>query len=281
MSTADKMNYLLETKNQIKNAIVEKGVEVSEEDTFRSYATKIANIESGSTSSDDFYNLRTDNGTNGYGLFAYLPSAFQAKPEIINFIENLDTSNIIDMGYIFYNDSYLTNLDLSNWDVSKVINMTYMFGSCSRLVSLDLSTWRPNNVTNLSYFMYSTNNLETLNIEGWDTSKVTTVQGMFNSGPKLKIVHGIIDMINVTNLNYMFGVGGGCPVLETIYLKNLNKTGLDLTKTVKLSHESLMYLINNLVSTEISKTINLGATNLAKLTDEEKAIAVEAGWTLA
>ena len=43
----DKLNYLNETKNQIKNAIVEKGVEISETDTFRSYADKISNISAG------------------------------------------------------------------------------------------------------------------------------------------------------------------------------------------------------------------------------------------
>jgi len=41
----DKLTYLNGTKTAIKNAIVAKGVSVSENDTFRSYATKIGNIE--------------------------------------------------------------------------------------------------------------------------------------------------------------------------------------------------------------------------------------------
>lgn len=44
---ADKLNYLNTTKTNIKNAIIEKGVEVSDNDTFRSYATKIGEISSG------------------------------------------------------------------------------------------------------------------------------------------------------------------------------------------------------------------------------------------
>ena len=47
MATSDKLNYLVGTKNAIKDAIVEKGVEVSENDTFRSYADKIKSIEAG------------------------------------------------------------------------------------------------------------------------------------------------------------------------------------------------------------------------------------------
>lgn len=42
---AEKMNYLNTTKTNIKNAIIEKGVSVSDNDTFRSYASKIADIE--------------------------------------------------------------------------------------------------------------------------------------------------------------------------------------------------------------------------------------------
>lgn len=41
---ADKLDYLNTTKTNIKNAIIEKGVEVSDSDTFRSYATRISDI---------------------------------------------------------------------------------------------------------------------------------------------------------------------------------------------------------------------------------------------
>ena len=41
----DKLTYLNETKTAIKNAIVAKGVSVSANDTFRSYANKIGNIQ--------------------------------------------------------------------------------------------------------------------------------------------------------------------------------------------------------------------------------------------
>ena len=46
-TTAEKLNYLNETKKQIKQAIIDKGVDVTNDDTFRSYATKIGEIKSG------------------------------------------------------------------------------------------------------------------------------------------------------------------------------------------------------------------------------------------
>lgn len=52
MSVADKLDYLKETKEAIKSALIDKGVEVSNNDTFRSYAEKISNIPSGGESED-------------------------------------------------------------------------------------------------------------------------------------------------------------------------------------------------------------------------------------
>ena len=46
-TTADKLSYLIETKNAIKEALITMGVEVGSEDTFRSYADKILSIETG------------------------------------------------------------------------------------------------------------------------------------------------------------------------------------------------------------------------------------------
>ena len=48
-TTADKLNKIIATKSDIKNAIIEKGVDVSDSDVFSSYGDKIRNIKSGST----------------------------------------------------------------------------------------------------------------------------------------------------------------------------------------------------------------------------------------
>ncbi len=46
-TTSDKLTYLNGTKTAIKQAIIDKGVEVSDTDTFRSYAAKIGEIPTG------------------------------------------------------------------------------------------------------------------------------------------------------------------------------------------------------------------------------------------
>jgi hypothetical protein len=42
-TVADKLNYLNETKKEIKNVLTNKGIIVNDSDTFRSYPDKIAN----------------------------------------------------------------------------------------------------------------------------------------------------------------------------------------------------------------------------------------------
>ena len=61
---------------------------------------------------------------------------------------------------------------------------------------------------------------------------------------------------------------------------------IDISHLTQLDHSSLLVIINGLydyVSAGNSRTryIKLGATNLAKLSDEEKAIATSKGWTIA
>lgn len=43
----EKLNYLLQTKENIKQAIKGKGVDITDSDSFRSYAEKIGTIKAG------------------------------------------------------------------------------------------------------------------------------------------------------------------------------------------------------------------------------------------
>ena len=67
----DKLNKLAETKSAIKTAIVNKGVSISDTDTFASYASKIASISGGGSTP-----------TEGiYGVFIYDTNGNLTKPE--------------------------------------------------------------------------------------------------------------------------------------------------------------------------------------------------------
>ena len=66
----DKLNKLAETKSAIKTAIVNKGVAVSDSDTFASYADKITSISGGGTPTEGIY-----------GVFIYDTNGNLTKPE--------------------------------------------------------------------------------------------------------------------------------------------------------------------------------------------------------
>ena len=78
-----------------------------------------------------------------------MPSLFSGcKFEKLPDISQFDTSNVVDMSYMFRYCKNLKSLpDISNWNTSKVTYMDHMFGNCSSLKSLpDISKWDLTNV---------------------------------------------------------------------------------------------------------------------------------------
>ena len=58
----------------------------------------------------------------------------------INGIENLNTEDVEDMRYMFYNCSLLSTLDLSGFNTAKVESMSFMFQDCSQLTTIYASS---------------------------------------------------------------------------------------------------------------------------------------------
>ena len=74
----------------------------------------------------------------------------------------------------------------------------------------------------------------------------------------------------------------GCTNLKNIVIGGSIRNNIDFKSCILLTHESLMSIINALMTnTSGTKTLTLGTDNLDKLSDAEKAIATERGWTLA
>ena len=57
-------------------------------------------------------------------------------------------------------------------------------------------------------------------------------------------------------------------------------TYLDITSSTKFTREALLEIIGNLKTVTSTKRLTMGSTNLAKLTDADKEIAINKGWTL-
>ena len=116
----------------------------------------------------EYYQLKLDKDLDN-NFYKFIDNTFT------NLIfKDVDTSNVTNMGNMFYNCSALTSLDLSGWDTSKVTNMYNMFYDCRSLTSLDISGWNISNVTNMSNMFYGCSNLsDTLTIRMVGCSQTT------------------------------------------------------------------------------------------------------------
>lgn len=97
---------------------------------------------------------------------------------------------------------------------------------------------------------------------------------------ELKTIRKLIVTENAT-LNNAFR---DCSALENITVEGTIGANIDLSYSPLLTHASIMSVINHLKDysgSGATYTLKLGTKNLAKLTDTEKAIATQKGWTLA
>ena len=186
-------------------------------------------------------------------------------------IPQLDTSKITDMNHMFNYCSKLTTIP--KLDTSNVTDMTYMFSDCRSLTTIpQLDTSK---VTKMGYTFYYCSKLTT--IPKFDTSNVTDMEYMFTSCSSLTVIPQF-DASKVTSMSSMLYY---CSSLTAIHMININ-VNLSISSSTKFTREALVEIIGNLkAQTGGSKKLTMGSENLAKLTDEDKAVATGKGWTLA
>lgn len=206
----ENVNQAVQDFDNIKQAIIDKGIEVPNGTPTSEYADKIGTIKS-----------------NG-----------------------LDTSTVTDFSYFAQKDRF-TEEQLQNINTKIGTNFSYMFYNCTSLTT----------------------------IPQLDTSSGNSFNNMFRSCSRLTT----IELTSFISSNSMFY---NCSALENLTVTGtitVNNNYLKLSSSQKLTVESLMSVINALSDNTggTTYTVILGATNLAKLTDEQKQIAIDKNYTLA
>ena len=171
-------------------------------------------------------------------------------------------------------DSTATSFDgaIEFTATSDVTDMNNMFSDCSKLTSIPL--FNTINVIDMNNMFYHCSSLTS--IPSLDTSKVINTSYMFYNCSKLTSVPSL----DTSKVGNMYGMFYNCSSLETIHMINIG-TDLDIHYSTKFTREALLEIIGNLKTVTTTMTLTMGSTNLAKLTDEDKAIATNKGWTLA
>ena len=178
------------------------------------------------------------------------------------YFNNVDTSHVTNMRFMFMDCTQLLKLDLSNFDASHVTSMWNMFSGCENLKELNLSNFDTSNVTDMAGMFAGCKNLKELDLSHFDTSQVENMEGMFSlcmNLESLKLNKCKLD--NTVNLEGIFARCDKLTSLETtdIQLKN------EYQKTV-VQQQNKMYSnidLNNL------------KTNKGKEMQKEKGIDKE------
>lgn len=199
----DKLAYLEDTKEQIKQAIVAKGVSVSESDTFRSYADKIGSIETGGGTSDCSVSACFDDVgytfvpvyiQEGLETAAQFKAAWNPENTSIDmtgyedstvFFPKIDTSKVTTLARAFEDTSILVFPNNDFPALSNGNSMGYLFNNCQTLVSVDFGELNESVESfNGTYMFNGCISLQRIYVHGENT-KFTISENMFSNCSKL------------------------------------------------------------------------------------------------
>ena len=193
-------------------------------------------------------------------------------------ISPINTENVTDMYQMFYNCGRLSAIPQLN--TSNIKDFANLFYGCSSLTTIpQLDT---GNATTMSGMVQYCKKL--ISVPQMDTSKVVSVSSLFNGCESLESIP-LLDFSSVTNISSFFGYSdiktltdlGGFTGLKI----NWASYG-SLKNCPNLTVQSLLNVFNTIADVNGlgARTLEIGTTNLNKLTDEQKKIATDKGWTL-
>ena len=315
---SDKLTYLEGTKSAIKDAIVAKGVAVSDSDTFRSYADKIGQI---SGVGGGKINL------NDYGLTFAHSSMTQEQ------YNNIEYSLPDNINYWFDGTSFISTIDISSHiDLSKVYNASYAFQNTYNIYIDNIRT-SVGDSDAFSGFQSTLNNLELINTlsSSWNyaartffnASNLPTTLKVINEAdtgvsalqfffysvssnvPEIEVINGQLSLYN-----YFSSYNEGVTTVGKIKLNNctlagdLNRTSIcastntivtyfggvegadksmNLANFRALNSQSVTDIITNVsdLTGKDTKTLTFYTNIYNALTEEQKSLATSKNWTLA
>ena len=312
MSISKEIERLQQAKKDIGDAIVRKGGSVSGTiDTYAksvmalgdvSFRTAIDIVNKSDAKNVDLTMISPKNETSFNNLFYNNTNLTHINAS------NWDTSNITSLVFAFASMGNIVSVDFADWDVSKVNTFFGMFDECYKIENIDVSKWNTSSATDMSW-MFSRNNLKSLDVSNFDTSKVTNMHAMFIGSQSLtRLDVSNFDTSNVLDFSSIFSYWRGvskelnisglnlskCTSMEGTFrgsdfkvircdglrLPNIDMSNIGLDTSTELTVDSIVGLLNALPQSDKGYSFQIGSGNIAKLSDEQKAIATNKGWTL-
>lgn len=178
----------------------------------------------------------------------------------------IDTTYMTEFLYIFRNVTKLKKLDARGWNTSNATNFHNMFENCS--IQIFLNDWDTSNVTDIGGLFNACRNLMLIDTTSWNANNMTVFGYAFNGTGSLNSIIGgrTIDDVLQNNISCFNGLRVNCNML--------NGSSVD--------RASIRAVINGLadLTGQTPQTLTIGATLLAKLTEEDVAVATNKNWTI-
>lgn len=287
MSISKEIERIQQAKKDIGDAIVRKGGSVS--GTIDTYAKSVMAlgdytfkqvcdvVNKSDAKNVDLTMIDVSNVTSFYNAFANNKTI-----ENVN-VSNWDTSKVTSMHSTFYICDKLQSVSCENWRLDNCTTLYAMFDSCSALKNFDPSRWNTSKVTNMEWVFVRCASLTSLDLSNWDTSQVTIINNFLSSCTSLTSLD--ISGWDMSKVHSMRNMLYNCHSLETLTCDNLILPDIELGNigleySTKLTVESIVGLLTALPKTDKGYSFQIGSTNIAKLSDEQKAIATDKCWTL-
>ena len=165
-------------------------------------------------------------------------------------LNDIDTSNITDMSFLFDSCLNIKDIDISDWNIINVHNMEFMFGGCHNFIGSHLKNWDVSHVTNMSNMFNTCSKFTGKSIENWDVSHVFYMSKMFTQCKNLDCNLNEWDVSSVKNMYKMFSncikfKGDG---LEFWKLNNLERAVRMFESCYNLSTDLSNWDISNIKS---------------------------------
>lgn len=175
----------------------------------------------------------------------------------------------------------LTNLSDTNYFATDMTN-------CQRIEFPKLNKWKGSGATGIKFSFATLPNCTSISMPLLTniSSPSITPDPFTSSVPKLNTINfGSLQYLSATTFSKGISLSRATQ-LTSLYIGQIQNSANpinNLSYCTKLSHESLLNVINALRdggATYGSSVYTIGATNLAKLSADEIAIATDKGWTL-
>ena len=218
-------------------------------------------------------------------------------------VSSFDTSKVTDMSFMFRSMDKVKRLDLRNFNTSLVQNMNYMFADNDALEEVDISSFDTSKVTKMEYWFAHDRALKRINMSNIDTTNVSSFRDSFSGCNSLEEIIGFSAMRSSTTISFPSGSTSSPAALKRLTFRtDLAEGQYAVRSAITLKYcsferEGMVEMFNTLpdisgvsLSSSYKKITITGnpcitgtladGTACDVLTDEDRAIATNKGWTL-